>query len=99
MMDDERRVVCRENQCLVDYLLQKKREQVDKPEGLSVNMERTFVKAYRNVCDSKDPISTLKDLSHIKYVSFLLSIGLNCSCLALKKTEVALLVSTQVSCS
>ncbi|XP_056859875.1 crossover junction endonuclease MUS81-like isoform X1 [Raphanus sativus] len=65
-MDDERRVVCRENQCLVDYLLQKKREQVDKPEGLSVNMERTFVKAYRNVCDSKDPISTLKDLFHIK---------------------------------
>ncbi|KAJ4914347.1 Crossover junction endonuclease MUS81 [Raphanus sativus] len=29
-------------------------------------MERTFVKAYRNVCDSKDPISTLKDLFHIK---------------------------------
>ncbi|KAF8113737.1 hypothetical protein N665_0046s0083 [Sinapis alba] len=65
-MDEERRVLCRENQCLADYMLQKKRELADKPEGLSGNMESTFVKAYRNVCDSKDPISTLKDLSHIK---------------------------------
>ncbi|XP_024005271.1 crossover junction endonuclease MUS81 isoform X2 [Eutrema salsugineum] len=65
-MDDERRVLCPENQGLADYVLQKKREYADKPKGLSENLERTFLKAYRNVCDSKDPISTLKDLSQIK---------------------------------
>ncbi|CAH2077417.1 unnamed protein product [Thlaspi arvense] len=66
VMDDERRVLCPENQGLADYVLQKKREYADKPKGLSENLERTFLKAYRNVCDSKDPISTLKDLSQIK---------------------------------
>ncbi|KAJ4876367.1 Crossover junction endonuclease MUS81 [Raphanus sativus] len=65
-MDEERRVVCRENQGLADYVLQKKREYADKPKGLSENLERTFLKAYRSVCDSKDPITTLKDLSHLK---------------------------------
>lgn len=68
-MDEERRVLCPENQGLADHVLQKKREYADKPKGLSENLERTFIKAYRNVCDSKDPITTLKDLSHIKYVS------------------------------
>ncbi|KAL0749137.1 hypothetical protein Bca101_031140 [Brassica carinata] len=65
-MDEERRVLCPENQGLADHVLQKKREYADKPKGLSENLERTFIKAYRNVCDSKDPITTLKDLSHIK---------------------------------
>uniref|UniRef100_A0A1J3HAR8 Crossover junction endonuclease MUS81 n=1 Tax=Noccaea caerulescens TaxID=107243 RepID=A0A1J3HAR8_NOCCA len=65
-MDDERRVLCPENQGLADYVLQTKREYADKPKGLSENLERTFVKAYRNVCDAKDPINTLKDLSQIK---------------------------------
>ncbi|ESQ54193.1 hypothetical protein EUTSA_v10024809mg [Eutrema salsugineum] len=65
-MDDERSVLCRENQGLADYVLQKKREHADKPKGLSENMGRTFLKAYNNVCDSKDPISSLKDLSQIK---------------------------------
>lgn len=65
-MDEERRVLCRENQGLADHVLMKKREYADKPKGLSENLERTFLKAYRNVCDSKDPITALKDLSHIK---------------------------------
>ncbi|VVB17293.1 unnamed protein product [Arabis nemorensis] len=65
-MDDERRVLCGENQGLADYVLQKKREYADKPKGLSENLERTFLKGYRNVCDAKDPINTLKDLSLIK---------------------------------
>ncbi|CAH8387963.1 unnamed protein product [Eruca vesicaria subsp. sativa] len=65
-MDEERRVLCPENQGLADHVLQKKREYADKPKGLSENLERTFLKAYRSVCDSKDPISTIKDLSHIK---------------------------------
>ncbi|KAJ0264859.1 ERCC4 domain-containing protein [Hirschfeldia incana] len=65
-MDEERRVFCRENQGLADHVLQKKREYADKPKGLSENLERTFLKAYRSVCDFKDPITTLKDLSHLK---------------------------------
>ncbi|KAG2330581.1 hypothetical protein Bca4012_019836 [Brassica carinata] len=65
-MDEERRVLCPENQGLADHVLQKKREYADKPKGLSENLERTFLKAYRSVCDSKDPITTLKDLSHLK---------------------------------
>jgi len=40
-----------------------------KPKGLSEYQEMKFVKAYRNVCDAKDSIDTLKDLSKIKYVS------------------------------
>lgn len=74
MMDDERRVLCPENQDLAAYVLQKKQEHAEKPKGLSENLERTFVKAYRNVCDAKDPINTLKDLSQIKYVSCFLSL-------------------------
>ncbi|CAA7048797.1 unnamed protein product [Microthlaspi erraticum] len=65
-MDDERRVLCSENRGLADYVLQKKREHANTPKGLSENQGRTFLKAYRNVCDAKDPINTLKDLSQIK---------------------------------
>ncbi|KAF8077344.1 hypothetical protein N665_1044s0004 [Sinapis alba] len=65
-MDEERRVQCPENQGLAEHVLQKKREYADNPKGLSENLERTFLKAYRSVCDSKDPITTLKDLSHLK---------------------------------
>lgn len=68
-MNDKRRVLCPANQGLADYVFEKKQEHADKPKGLSENMERTFVKAYRNVCDAKEPINTLKDLSQIKYVS------------------------------
>lgn len=68
-MVDQRRVLCPQNQGLADYVLQKKQEHEDKPKGLSENLERTFVKAYRNVCDAKDSIDNLKDLSKIKYVS------------------------------
>jgi crossover junction endonuclease MUS81 len=65
-MDDERRVLCPENRGLAAYVLQKKQEYAEKPKGLSENLERTFVKGYRSVCDAKDPINTLKDLSQIK---------------------------------
>jgi len=73
-MDDERRVLCPENRGLAAYVLQKKQEYAEKPKGLSENLERTFVKGYRSVCDAKDPINTLKDLSQIKYVSCFLSL-------------------------
>ncbi|CAL9224207.1 unnamed protein product [Arabidopsis halleri] len=51
---------------LKEFFFKKKQEHEDKPKGLSDNLERTFVKAYRNVCDAKDSIDDLKDLSKIK---------------------------------
>ncbi|XP_023634948.1 crossover junction endonuclease MUS81 isoform X2 [Capsella rubella] len=66
-MVDERRVLRRENQGLADYVLKKKREEhAARPNGLSENMERTFVKAYRNVCDAKVSVDSLEELSQIK---------------------------------
>ncbi|XP_019089376.1 PREDICTED: crossover junction endonuclease MUS81-like [Camelina sativa] len=66
-MVDERRVRCAANKGLADYVLKKKREEdAARPKGLSEHLERTFVRAYRNVCDAKDSIDTLKDLSQIK---------------------------------
>jgi hypothetical protein len=38
--------------------------------GLKVNLDRTFAKAYGNVCASEEPIRTLKEFSKIKYPSF-----------------------------
>ena len=69
VMVDQRRVLCPENQGLADYVLQKQEEHEGKPKGLSGYQKRTFVKAYRNICDAKDSIDYLKDLSKIKYVS------------------------------
>ncbi|KAL9281762.1 putative ERCC4 domain, restriction endonuclease type II [Arabidopsis thaliana] len=65
-MVDQRRVLCPENQGLADYVLQKQEEHEGKPKGLSEYQKRTFVKAYRNICDAKDSIDNLKDLSKIK---------------------------------
>ncbi|KAG7604335.1 ERCC4 domain [Arabidopsis thaliana x Arabidopsis arenosa] len=65
-MVDQRRVLCPENQGLADYVLQKQEEHEGKPKGLSEYQKRTFVKAYRNICDAKDSIDYLKDLSKIK---------------------------------
>lgn len=66
-MDENRRVLCSENEELAKYMLQKKQELAEKPKGLSENIEQTLAKAYKNVCDEPNPIKTLKDLSHIKY--------------------------------
>ncbi|KAK4841777.1 hypothetical protein QYF36_010280 [Acer negundo] len=64
----KRRVVCAENEELAMYLLQKRQEMAEKPKGLSENIDMTLSKAYNNICDSKQPIKTLKDLSQIKGV-------------------------------
>lgn len=67
-MENQRRVVCLENEELAMYMLQKRHEMAEKPKGLSENIEMTLSKAYNNICDAKNPIKTLKDLSLIKYV-------------------------------
>ncbi|XP_010547335.1 PREDICTED: crossover junction endonuclease MUS81 isoform X2 [Tarenaya hassleriana] len=67
-MDDQRRALCLENQGLADFMLRTKRELAEKPKGLSENQETIIYRAHRNVCNAKDPIRTLKDLSQIKGV-------------------------------
>lgn len=67
-MQNQKRVICSENEDLVSYMLQKRQELVESPKGLSENLEMTLSKAYSSVCCSTDPIKTLKDLSQIKGV-------------------------------
>ncbi|KAL9424329.1 hypothetical protein AB3S75_036253 [Citrus x aurantiifolia] len=63
-----RRVVCPENEELAMYMLQKRQEMAETPKGLSENIDMTLSKAYNNICDAKNPIKTLKDLSQVKGV-------------------------------
>ncbi|XP_031284861.1 crossover junction endonuclease MUS81 isoform X1 [Pistacia vera] len=63
-----RRVVCPENEGLASYMFQKWQEMAEKPKGLSENMDMTLFKAYNNVCNAKNHIKTLKDLSQLKGV-------------------------------
>ncbi|KAG2671749.1 hypothetical protein I3760_13G010000 [Carya illinoinensis] len=68
-MDMQRRVaVCTENEGLVAYMWSKRQELAEKPKGISENVDMTLSKAYSNMCNSKTPIKSLKDLSQIKGV-------------------------------
>ncbi|XP_058225906.1 crossover junction endonuclease MUS81 isoform X2 [Rhododendron vialii] len=67
-MDKHWRVVCGENQQLVEFMWKKRQEMAERPRGISENIERTLQKACANVCSSKTPIKTLKDFSQIKGV-------------------------------
>ncbi|XP_073264053.1 crossover junction endonuclease MUS81 isoform X3 [Populus alba] len=67
-MQNQKRVLCSENEDLVSYMLQKRQELVESPKGLSENLEMTLSKAYSSVCCSTIPIKNLKDLSQIKGV-------------------------------
>ncbi|KAK9189222.1 hypothetical protein WN944_020628 [Citrus x changshan-huyou] len=64
----KRRVVCAENEELAMYMLQKRQKMAETPKGLSENIDMTLSKAYNNICDAKNPIKTLKDLSQVKGV-------------------------------
>ncbi|PRQ54978.1 putative ERCC4 domain, restriction endonuclease type II [Rosa chinensis] len=65
----KRLVVCSENEALAEYMLSKWQEMADKkPKGISENIEKTLTKAYSNVCNSKNPVKTLKEFSQIKGV-------------------------------
>ncbi|KAG6630328.1 hypothetical protein CIPAW_13G010200 [Carya illinoinensis] len=46
----------------------KRQELAEKPKGISENVDMTLSKAYSNMCNSKTPIKSLKDLSQIKGV-------------------------------
>ncbi|GJM91910.1 hypothetical protein PR202_ga08330 [Eleusine coracana subsp. coracana] len=62
------RVRLPENEGVARCLHEKRLSTHDQTGGLKVNLDRTFAKAYRNVCDSEEPIRTLKDFSKIKGV-------------------------------
>ncbi|KAH9709916.1 Crossover junction endonuclease MUS81 [Citrus sinensis] len=64
----KRLVVSPENEELAMYMLQKRQEMAETPKGLSENIDMTLSKAYNNICDAKNPIKTLKDLSQVKGV-------------------------------
>ena len=70
-------VKCPENEELADYMLRKWEDMANqKPKGISENVENTLSKAYSNICNSKDPIRTIKDFSQIKSVNNIFSIKL-----------------------
>ncbi|WOL11990.1 crossover junction endonuclease MUS81 isoform X1 [Canna indica] len=66
-MENQRPVRCNENEEVALYLF-KKRQEMAEPHGISENLDSTLLIAYRNICNSKTPIKTLKDLSQTKGV-------------------------------
>lgn len=67
-MENQKKVVCPENEELAAYIWYKKQEMAQTPKGISENILKTFQKAYTNLCNSKTPIKTLKEFSEIKGV-------------------------------
>ncbi|KAK1256957.1 Crossover junction endonuclease MUS81 [Acorus gramineus] len=66
-MDNRRPVSCPENESLASYLWNKRQEMAD-ADGISDRLDMTLHKAYRNICESKSHIRTIKDLSQTKGV-------------------------------
>lgn len=69
-MENQRGVVCPDNEGLAHYMRQKMQELADSPRGLSDNTSVTLNKAYLSVCNSKTPIPSLKEFSQVKWVLF-----------------------------
>ncbi|XP_061350107.1 crossover junction endonuclease MUS81 [Gastrolobium bilobum] len=67
-MENRTRVRCPENQELVSYMWNKWKEMAQQPKGISDNIEMTLSKAHFNVCNSTNPIRTIKDFSRVKGV-------------------------------
>ncbi|KAH7667186.1 crossover junction endonuclease MUS81 protein [Dioscorea alata] len=66
-MENKPPVRCSENEEVAAYLWLKRQEMVDQ-NGISENLDLTLSIAYRNLCKSKTPVRTLKELSQIKGV-------------------------------
>ncbi|XP_057458173.1 crossover junction endonuclease MUS81 [Lotus japonicus] len=65
-MENRARVRCPENQELCSYMWNKWKEMAEK--GVSDNIEMALSKAHSNVCNSKNPILTIKDFAQVKGV-------------------------------
>lgn len=61
-----RRIRCPENEEIAAVLLKKREEMAN--EHLPENLDSTFATAYKNLCNSKTPIRTLKDFHNVKGV-------------------------------
>ncbi|PKA66988.1 Crossover junction endonuclease MUS81 [Apostasia shenzhenica] len=66
-MESKRPARCNENEGAALYIWKKRQEMAERG-GISDNLDMTLSNAYRNICNSKTPIKTLKDLSQIKGV-------------------------------
>ncbi|KAK2440171.1 Restriction endonuclease, type II superfamily protein [Trifolium repens] len=67
-MENQTRVLCPENEELASFMKNKWKEMASQPKGLSDNIEMALSKAHFNVCNSKNPIRTIKDFSTVKGV-------------------------------
>ncbi|KAK9283618.1 hypothetical protein L1049_011868 [Liquidambar formosana] len=67
-MDQQRPVACPENEELAAFMWRKRQEMAEQPKGVSENIDLTLYRAYSSVCNSKNPIKTLKDFSQTKGV-------------------------------
>jgi len=56
-----------ENEEVARALHEKRLAMREQPSGFKEHLDRTFGKAYHNVCAATEPIRTLKDFSKIKY--------------------------------
>lgn len=66
-MENRRPVLCPENEDLANYMWKTRQEMAER-NAASDRIDSTIYKAYANVCASKDPITSLKELSQVKYV-------------------------------
>ncbi|KAH9314871.1 hypothetical protein KI387_023498 [Taxus chinensis] len=66
-MASRRNVACPENETLAKFVFEKWEEMAVK-ETFTDRLNATFSKAYKNLCDHKDPIFNLKGASKIKGV-------------------------------
>ncbi|CAN6444141.1 unnamed protein product [Victoria cruziana] len=64
---EQRKVVCPENEGLASFLLGRRDEMAEK-KAISEKLDLTIYKAYSNICDSTNPLRTLKDVSQVKGV-------------------------------
>uniref|UniRef100_A0A1D1ZA70 Crossover junction endonuclease MUS81 n=1 Tax=Anthurium amnicola TaxID=1678845 RepID=A0A1D1ZA70_9ARAE len=67
-MEGQRPVRCSENGRVALHLWTKRQKMAEQPNGISENLDATLAVAYRNICDAKTPINSVKDLSRIKGV-------------------------------
>ncbi|KAJ0978022.1 hypothetical protein J5N97_013496 [Dioscorea zingiberensis] len=66
-MENKPPVRCSENEEVAAYLWSKRQEMAER-NGILENLDLTLSIAYRNLCNAKTPVRTLKDLSQIKGV-------------------------------
>ncbi|KAM7472572.1 hypothetical protein LguiA_010755 [Lonicera macranthoides] len=67
-MEKQRQVVCNDNKELANFIWDKRQEMAQRSKGISENIDMTLYKAYSNVCNCKNPITTIKEFAKIKGV-------------------------------